>query len=504
MNLKYNLITIIILLSFYVVNSQNSDTDGIITGVLIDVDTELPLPYANIFILNTNTGEVSNEKGEFSIDITSLNEFDTIRFQYIGYSSYDIPVNALATNSIIRLKEHIFNLNEAVVFAREPNIRSIIKKVIEKKDLNYRSTTTKRQIFTRERYISTFNEINLKYKKSSIKDLDQELIARIEQSIPKNSTSYTDFLGIIYSSAIEEDSVKYKIDPIRAVSLKEKDIAELEQLEEIFKNVFANTEEKEYWKVKSGIFAQKLDIEEEAEAEGKDTINKNETKTRYFERRTSYKFRYSSFSNKDEWEFLYKPGRYDYELVGGTRVNGEDVYIIDFVPRSSGQYIGRVFISIATSALVRADYAYAEGKVGRDFHLLGVGYTENEFVASIYFEKKGDNYLLKYYSKKAGSDISLDRNIGLLKKRKRFLFDKKLKELKIGVEMAVNSESSIELLIIDEEIIDQQKYYDFKQKEKMEIIYVDQFDDSLWKGYSIIEPTKQMKEYKKQKIDYNF
>ena len=36
-------------------------------------------------------------------------------------------------------------------------------------------------------------------------------------------------------------------------------------------------------------------------------------------------------------------------------------------------------------------------------------------------------------------------------------------------------------------------------KENTEIIYVDQFDDELWKGYSIIEPTKQMKEYKKLK-----
>ncbi len=41
-------------------------------------------------------------------------------------------------------------------------------------------------------------------------------------------------------------------------------------------------------------------------------------------------------------------------------------------------------------------------------------------------------------------------------------------------------------------------------EEKMEIIYVDQFDDKLWSGYSIIEPTKQMREYRKQKVDYNF
>ena len=37
----------------------------------------------------------------------------------------------------------------------------------------------------------------------------------------------------------------------------------------------------------------------------------------------------------------------------------------------------------------------------------------------------------------------------------------------------------------------------FKEKERVDIIYVDQFNEDLWKGYTIIEPTKQMKEYKK-------
>ena len=37
----------------------------------------------------------------------------------------------------------------------------------------------------------------------------------------------------------------------------------------------------------------------------------------------------------------------------------------------------------------------------------------------------------------------------------------------------------------------------FKEKQDVEIIYVNQFNDNLWEDYSIIEPTKQMKDYKK-------
>ena len=78
-----------------------------------------------------------------------------------------------------------------------------------------------------------------------------------------------------------------------------------------------------------------------------------------------------------------------------------------------------------------------------------------------------------------------------------FLFDKKLKEIKIGISLIADNESSIEMLVIEEDPINQFQFNDFKEKESVDIIYVEQFNEDLWKGYSIIEPTKQMKDYKK-------
>ena len=130
-----------------------------------------------------------------------------------------------------------------------------------------------------------------------------------------------------------------------------------------------------------------------------------------------------------------------------------------------------------------------------------MGYTENEFNGSIYFEKKDDHYELKYFSRKTGSVASFDRNLALLKKRKRWLFDKTLKEIKIGVNITVTSESLVEVLVLDEKEITPEQFAAFKPEEYMDIIYVDQFNDDLWKGYSIIEPTKRMREYKKQTME---
>ena len=84
-----------------------------------------------------------------------------------------------------------------------------------------------------------------------------------------------------------------------------------------------------------------------------------------------------------------------------------------------------------------------------------------------------------------------------MKKRKKALFDKTLLELKGGIDMQVRTQQSFECLLLSNEDISPSDYHHFEQSKKMKVIYVDQFDDSLWQGYDILEPTQQMREYKK-------
>lgn len=469
-----------------------------IHGLVHDIDKQTPLAYTNIFVLHKNTGTVSNEMGHFTLNTLGLAKSDTVRFQYVGYKTKKITIGELEKAPEVYLKEEIINLSEFVVFATNPDVEDIVKNVLRNKDKNYRPETIKRQTFIRDRDVADFTQIIFNYKKSSIDELDREMIALAEKKIPRNFTSYTDFLGYLYFSQKEVDSSMFKVDPIRTVSLKEQDVSDLMEFAKIFEKAFDETAEGEYWKVKSGIFGQKLDSTELSSDIEKDTLNENKKELAYYRNSLKWKVGYTSLKSKDDWEFLHSTGKYNYKLAGGTRVNGEDVYIIDFTPKRSGLYQGRMFVAIGTYALIRADYEYAPNKVGTDFHLLGVGYTESGFSGSIYFVKKDDNYLLKYFSKKVVSSASFDRNIALLKKKKRWLFDKTLKELKIGLDLKVDMEQSIEWLVIDDEELTPKQFADFKQKEFQEIIYVDQFDENLWKDFSIIEPTEQMREYKKQ------
>jgi hypothetical protein len=55
-----------------------------IEGVLLDQDTKLPLPYANVVVLHKDKGATTNETGYFLIHNVELKITDTISFHYRG------------------------------------------------------------------------------------------------------------------------------------------------------------------------------------------------------------------------------------------------------------------------------------------------------------------------------------------------------------------------------------------------------------------------------------
>ncbi len=473
----------------------------VIKGKVIDVNTHQPLSYANIYVLHKNKGTISNENGEFLLETHELSITDTVSFRFVGYYTKNYPLNQPDTMITVALKEEVFSLNEFVVYANTPDARDIVRKIVENLDINYPDTPSKKQLFIRQRFDTELLKKQLQYKKSSIPDFDKAMIRRLENNIPKHTISYSDLLGDFYFSASPEDTAKMKVNPLRTVALKDKSLAKMDEIIRLFESNLKNTSEGEYWKVKSGIIGQKLDLknlENDSSEAQKDSLKENTMKVKYLKRRIHYYLQYSTLKDDVSWEFLYKTRKYHYWIIGGTKVNGEEVYIIDFEPDGSGMYRGRMFVTAKTFALIKADYEYAQGRTGTDFNLLGVGYTEDLFKGSIYFEKEDGHYHLKYFSKKEGATMMFDRNLALIKKKERFLFDKTLQELKLGVRMDIKSEQLVEFLVLNDTEISHQDFLDFQEPETGKIIYVDKFDNTLWKGYSIIEPTQKMREYRKQ------
>lgn len=472
-----------------------------IKGRLLNIKTQEPLPYANIAIQRTNTGTITNEKGEFSINVTGLSTNDSVSFLYIGFKTKHVPVALLDSFPTIYLQEDIQNLNQIIVFAHPPKAKDIIKNIIKYKDSNYIKVPFKNQTFIRERSTTNIPKFKLHYKKSSLPDIDRETIKKIEQFSPRETLSYTDFLGDVYFSATVKDSIPYKINPIKIITLKEKNYSELEDIGKQFEHLLHDTTNKDYWKFTSGIFSQRLDLGEDTtttSTTNDSTALKNTVSAEHWNNKILIRMGFISLGSESDWQFLYAVNKYEYEIIGGTQVNGEDAYVIDFVPKRGGLYEGRLFVSMETYALIRADYAYAPGKTGTDIHLFGIGYTENYFTGSIYFEKINGSYQLKYCARKKGQNVSFERKVGLVKKRERFLFDKTLNELKLKIDIDVETVESFEIFVLNHQPISLDTFKDYKQDKRYKVLYVDQFDAQLWKGYSIIEPTQQMRDYKKR------
>ena len=467
-------------------------------GVVFDSKTKQVLPYVNISILKNNKGTVTNELGAFMLIASDINATDTIRFQFIGFKTKNVTISEIQSSSEIFLEEDLFSIDEVFVLSNRPDPEDIVKKILKNREENYKIEPRKEQTFLRERYLADLEEFQIDYKKSTIEDLNKDMIGSFQEKVPKHTTSYTDFLGKVYLNIDSVGKKSMKIDPIKKVKLKSKELTDMKQFEVVFEDLINNTEDKEYWKIKTGIFSEKIELDEDDSihelGEQKNTDNIKDFKNSLLNLR-----KYSTFKDKDLWDFLYKTNSYEFSFEGGTTIGNEDAYIIDFVPKKRGLYMGRLYVATKSFALLRADYKFAPNKTGRDIHLLGFSYEHTYFSGSIYFEKKGKNYVLKYFSHKKIETYGVERNLAFQKKKKRFLFDKKLQELKIGLDLKIKSQVLIEYLALDSNLISDETYDAFDEQEQMNVIYVDKFDESLWKGYSIIEPTKQMRDYIKTK-----
>ncbi|PLX16243.1 MAG: hypothetical protein C0597_08130, partial [Marinilabiliales bacterium] len=117
-----------------------------IKGSIFDQMTKDPLAYANVALYGKSIGSITNEQGQFNLNIKEENFSDTLVISYIGYRNTYIPVNQLSLyNNRIYMEEDIFKIQEVVIRIDDP--RLILREAIDKVKENY---------FTDPYYITSF------------------------------------------------------------------------------------------------------------------------------------------------------------------------------------------------------------------------------------------------------------------------------------------------------------------------------------------------------------
>lgn len=94
-----------------------------VEGVIKNAQTNEPVPYVNIGILNKDKGTVSNENGKFTLEIPETFIHDTIRITSLGYEAKLFVVKEfieeIEENKNISLSEEEIELNQVVVADKE-------------------------------------------------------------------------------------------------------------------------------------------------------------------------------------------------------------------------------------------------------------------------------------------------------------------------------------------------------------------------------------------------
>lgn len=87
----YRAATVIVL--FLTLQASYAQT---IKGSLLRENDRAPIPYANVGILNTHVGTITNTDGSFEISIPAENNADSLLFAALGFERKSIPVRRLA------------------------------------------------------------------------------------------------------------------------------------------------------------------------------------------------------------------------------------------------------------------------------------------------------------------------------------------------------------------------------------------------------------------------
>jgi len=463
----------------------------VILGEVLDDINKEPLPFTNIYFVGKNVGTITNAEGKFSINISGCTAKDTIIFSFLGYNLVKRTVKELLVFSTVYLKENSIELNTITVRSEKLEAREIIRKIKENYRKNYPEYNFSRKVYYHNDIKTVFNKARLELLKSNMAVINKEFFENVNKSFPETTHAYWDLLCNLYKYGSDS-----KLSPIGAISLM--DQWDIEGSKEVEKALNEHSNDPDvYWKIRTGIIGTKIDqdsIDNQVKADS--LVFKMKTE---IERDNIDRLLEDNANPADaKWEFIRRPSRYDYKIEGGVSLNNEYAYKIIFTPKKKGLYQGELYVSTESFAILKLTYALSPERSGRSFKLFGISYKETGCSATIIYDRDDKGYFPRYVHKKKINEFGINRNVVLKQKRKRFGFDKTLKEIKSSLIFDLENTEVEEYLLMSHSESTIQQFQSIKEVPYINYRKLKNYDLDAWGDYSIIKPTEEILKYKKQ------
>jgi hypothetical protein len=491
MSLKYSL-TLLSFLVFLFANAQS------FSAKVIDQDTQKPVSYATIET-GSYQGMVSNEEGEFTFLLENVKQpQDSIYISYMGYETKGIVFEE-NEGIIISLVPKLYELKEVFLTTEVLTIKEVIERVKDNLDKNYASNLTKKKVFFRQSDIGNMKKMDLGFKKSTIKELNKELLDSITRIIPKKSSYYKEVVADLYG-----DYNNYKLNINKAAELYDKnnDISAEgigKKLEGIFNE---NIKKDSYLKIKSGFFSTKMQVDSilQENEEAKVALEKKKKEGDLdFQEQISNQianlYKQLIFQEDSKIDVLDKSSRYKFTLDNYTVINKMTVYILKFTPKGGKDFKGTMYVNTQDFAIVRLDFENV--KPISKFGLLGITYRNNIYKGKMLFDKdENGTYSPRFIELLDGSYMGLDRPLKIIEKNKNVKGRRKQNELSLNLNIQGNQLQKQELVVFESENMTQSSYDNIEEKKLIKATYLSKYDPTFWEDYSIIEPNEAIESFK--------
>ncbi len=140
--------------------------EGFLNGVLLDVKTQEPIPFATIRIQGYALGVISNMDGGFKIPEKFQSYGDTLEISCMGYHKKEVLVSDLYKGMVnrIRLVPKVFELQETIVTApkrKKLSPRAIVRKAIKAIPENFPLTSFSTIGYYRDYQLKNQQYVNL-------------------------------------------------------------------------------------------------------------------------------------------------------------------------------------------------------------------------------------------------------------------------------------------------------------------------------------------------------
>ena len=384
MSLKYSL-TLVSILIFSYANAQS------FSAKVIDQDTKEPISYATIET-GLYQGMVSNEEGAFTFLLENIKQpQDSIYISYMGYETKGLVFEE-NEGITIALLPRLYELKEVFLTTELLTIKEIIERVKDNLGKNYASILSKKKIFFRQSDICHIKKMDFGFKKSTIEELNKELLDSITKILPKKSSYYKEVVADLYG-----DYNKYKLNINKAAELYDKnnDISAEgigKKLEVIFNE---NIKKDSYLKIKSGFFSTKKQVDSilQENEEAKAALEKKKKEgTLEFQEQISTQianlYEQLFFQEDSKIDVLNKSSRYNFTLDNYTVINEMTVYILKFTPKGGKDFKGTMYVNTQDFAIVRLDFENVQ-PISK-FGLFGITYRNDVFKGKMLFDKDED------------------------------------------------------------------------------------------------------------------